>query len=171
MADFIKLSGFNGISPFLLQMSFPWSRSSKAYETQGILGVLGVPLGSKTAKPHSEPPFIEKLVKWPTFHWKVVLRGVFCFKWYFWGPGAPAPPFSLLNQWFRGGGVTRWAGVTELLNCRPVMTFSVTIRNMQLKPNGGTITFWCRTVKKNKREGKWGDACFKKPKSRDMVMC
>ena len=35
----------NEISPFLLQMPFPWSRSSKAYETQGILGVLGVPLG------------------------------------------------------------------------------------------------------------------------------
>ena len=43
-ADFIKLSEFNGISPFLLQMSFPWSRSSKAYETHGILGVVGRPL-------------------------------------------------------------------------------------------------------------------------------
>ena len=37
----------------------------------------------------------------------MVLRGVFCFKWYFWGPGAPDPPFSLLNQWFRGGGISR----------------------------------------------------------------
>ena len=44
-ADFTKSSGFNGISPFLLQMPFPWSRSSKAYETYGILGVLGRPLG------------------------------------------------------------------------------------------------------------------------------
>ena len=28
---------------------------------------------------------------------------VLCFKWYFWGPGAPDLPFVLLNQWFRGG--------------------------------------------------------------------
>ena len=33
------------LPPFLLQMQFPWSRSSKAYETYGILGVLGRPLG------------------------------------------------------------------------------------------------------------------------------
>ena len=45
MVNLMIFAKFSEISHFLLQMSFPWSRSSKAYETQGILGVLGRPLG------------------------------------------------------------------------------------------------------------------------------
>ena len=44
----VKLTIFaklNAIPNLLLQMSFPWFRGSKAYETQGILGVLGRPSG------------------------------------------------------------------------------------------------------------------------------
>ncbi len=44
---FIKFAKFNDFSPFLLKISFPWSRGADAALGNGFLGVLGGPLGKK----------------------------------------------------------------------------------------------------------------------------
>ena len=44
---FIKFAKFNDFSPFLLKISFPWSRGADAALGNGFLGVLRGPLGKK----------------------------------------------------------------------------------------------------------------------------
>ena len=43
----IKFAKFNDFPPFLLKISFPWSRGANASVAQGFLGVLGCRLGQK----------------------------------------------------------------------------------------------------------------------------
>ena len=45
--NLIKFAKFNDFSPFLLKISFPWSRGANAALGNGFLGVLGGPFGKK----------------------------------------------------------------------------------------------------------------------------
>ena len=82
---------------FLLEVGLLGPRSSKAYKSNGILGVLGVPLGFKTGKPPSEQPFTEKVGHFTGSPLKSGPEGFFTPQGGFYPNGTPrAPKIPLL---------------------------------------------------------------------------
>ena len=77
--------------PFRLEIGLLGPRSSEAYKSNAILGVLGVPLGLKTGKPPSEPPFTEKVGHFTDFPGKSGPEGFFHPK------GGLLPPWDSQN--------------------------------------------------------------------------
>ena len=90
---FTQLSPISSHFPhFPLEIGLLGPRSSDAYKTNAILGVLGVPLGLKTGKPPSEPPFTEKVGHFTDFPGKSGPEGFFTPRAVFYPHGTPKTP-------------------------------------------------------------------------------